>query len=124
MPTTQRETLAESLVRVDAQIKVEHARAAKEREDRTRKLLTQFRGLNDEFAMLKGVLCMAHGFDSFEADGRLVRSVFDTMLIAGRMDEINREVIAQFKAAFPDAEVSVKAASTSESPTGIGHRHT
>ncbi len=59
------------------------------RQERTAKLIENFRGNKHEFEMLKGVLCMNHAFDCTTTDFDLVESVFDDMMIASRMDEIN-----------------------------------
>lgn len=58
------------------------------RRERTEAMLAKFRGLTDEWVMLKGVLCMSHGlscYDALELD-----KVLDTDLIAQRMDEMVR----------------------------------
>jgi hypothetical protein len=59
------------------------------KQERTAKLIEDFRGNKHEFQMLKGVLCMGHAFDCTTTDFDLVESVFDGGMIASRMDEIN-----------------------------------
>ncbi|NTX43064.1 hypothetical protein HT749_06590 [Burkholderia cepacia] len=56
---------------------------------RTQALIDGFRGNDHEFSMLKGVLCMAHGW-SYPETQRL-NVLIDSALIAQRMDEINNE---------------------------------
>ena len=63
---------------------------------RTTALLSSFAGNRDELMMLKGVLCMAHGLEGTHAN--LAASVFDTAMIAARMDAINAETLAVFNA--------------------------
>ncbi len=62
---------------------------------RTETLLEGFRGNPDEFVMLKGVLCMALGLDY--ADEQKARSLFDTKMIAARMDAMNAAAIKEAK---------------------------
>jgi len=45
-----------------------------------------FRGLADEFPMLKGILCLSHGYD-YEQSQR-VNALCDGMVIAHRLDDI------------------------------------
>ncbi|MGE8165216.1 hypothetical protein ACQKRQ_34335 [Paraburkholderia sp. NPDC080076] len=56
------------------------------RKARTEKLVDYFRGNADEFAMLKGVLCVSHVME--DQDSTRWRYFFDTLRIAERMDEI------------------------------------
>ena len=63
---------------------------------RTTALLCSFAGNRDEFMMLKGVLCMAHGLEGTHAN--LAHSVFDMAMIAARMDAINAATIDAFNA--------------------------
>jgi len=57
--------------------------------ERTQALLDNFKGNKDEFMMLKGVLCAPHGLDS--EGSQLFYALFDTIMIAERMDQINNE---------------------------------
>ena len=52
----------------------------------TEKLIDYFRGNADEFAMLKGVLCVSHVMGG--QDATRWKYFFDTLRIAERMDEI------------------------------------
>lgn len=63
----------------------------------TEALLASFRGLDDEFAMLKGVLCAGHALDYASPSHKKFYAVFNGNMIAARMDEINAAVIAKFK---------------------------
>ncbi|MCW0163720.1 hypothetical protein OIV56_13390 [Burkholderia pseudomallei] len=63
---------------------------------RTQALIDGFRGNDNEFAMLKGILCMAHGW-SYPETQRL-GVLIDSSLIAQRMDEINNEARARMLA--------------------------
>lgn len=63
---------------------------------RTQALIDGFRGNDNEFAMLKGILCMAHGW-SYPETQRL-GVLIDSSLIAQRMDEINDEARARMLA--------------------------
>ena len=63
---------------------------------RTQALIDGFRGNDNEFSMLKGVLCMAHGW-SYPETQRL-GVLIDSSLIAQRMDEINNEARARMLA--------------------------
>lgn len=73
-------------------VKREELRHEAARNRRTIALLARMRGLKDEFAMLKGVLCMSHN-QSIE-DSRLIEDCFDNLLIASRLDAMNREFLA------------------------------
>lgn len=64
------------------------------KQERTAKLIEDFRGNKHEFEMLKGVLCMGHPFDCTTTDFDLVDSVFDGLMIASRMDELNGFAVA------------------------------
>ena len=64
---------------------------------RTETLLSLFRGNNDEFTMLKGVLCASHGLTG--AANKRYAELFDSHLIAVRMDALNADSIANFKRA-------------------------
>jgi len=57
--------------------------------DRTKLLLANFKGNKDEFMMLKGILCAPHGLDPVGV--RRFYDLFDTIMIAERMDQINNE---------------------------------
>lgn len=63
---------------------------------RTQALIDGFRGNDNEFSMLKAVLCMAHGW-SYPETQRL-GVLIDSSLIAQRMDEINNEARARMLA--------------------------
>ncbi|MFM0341156.1 hypothetical protein [Paraburkholderia fungorum] len=56
------------------------------RKVRTEKLIEYFKGNADEFAMLKGVLCVSHVMEG--QDTTRWKYFFDTLRIAERMDEI------------------------------------
>jgi hypothetical protein len=66
---------------------------------RTEAILANFKGNADEFAMLKGLLCMeiGPGRIDYKEYGRVSKFI-DTQLIAQRMDEMNREAIAAIRA--------------------------
>lgn len=59
-----------------------------ERKARTVGLLAYFLGNPDEFAMLKGVLCMGH-LPGGHSDP-VIDACFDNIMIATRMDAINK----------------------------------
>lgn len=59
------------------------------RKARTEALIDHFRGLPQEFGMLKGVLCATHVMEGQDSTRWLY--FFDTLRIAGRMDELNME---------------------------------
>ena len=63
---------------------------------RTQALIDGFRSNDHEFSMLKGVLCMAHGWSY--PDTQRLGTLIDTALIAQRMDEINNEARARMLA--------------------------
>lgn len=69
-------------------------RKAQARAARTAKLLAYYRDLPDEETMLKGVLCMCHPFGYGDDGYKESHELFDTMAIAGRMDEIRGAVRA------------------------------
>lgn len=48
--------------------------------------VNKFRGNASEFPMLKGILCLDHGYDYYQA--QRVSAVCDLMVIASRMDDI------------------------------------
>lgn len=73
-------------------------------DSRTRVLLAGFRGNADEFKMLKGVLCMDHG-QEYSTQKQIMR-LFNLHLIAARMDEMNAETTARYR-----AEAQARAAS-------------
>ncbi len=60
------------------------------RPDRTQTLIDYFRGLPGEFFMLKGLLCAGHALDTTPARQQL-DNVYDSILIAERMDQIRAE---------------------------------
>lgn len=79
---------------------VEDFRAGKQA--RTDALLAKMRGGRNEFSILHGIMCMDMGqcdverfpkwFDDSTSEGfsyQIMRSVFDTVRIAARLDEIN-----------------------------------
>jgi hypothetical protein len=68
-----------------------------QRTQRTRTLLARFAGLPDEFVMLKGVLCASHGLVG--TDSKRYAALFDSAMIATRMDAMNAEAAASFKRA-------------------------
>lgn len=59
------------------------------KQQRTAQVIAKYRGLPGEFYMLKGLLCMDHAFDCTGADHRLINGVFDFVMIAQRMDQLN-----------------------------------
>lgn len=66
---------------------------------RTEAIIENFKGNADEFAMLKGILCLTNGpsridYKEYEKFSKLI----DTQMIAKRMDEINRKVIESIRA--------------------------
>lgn len=61
------------------------------RAERTRKLLADYLGNSDEFAMLKGVLCASHAQET--DDAKTLHGLFDNILIAKRMDAINNAAL-------------------------------
>jgi hypothetical protein len=64
---------------------------------RTEVLLARFRGHKSEWAILHGALCATHadhGNGMTPEDCAMVRNVWDTMKIAARLDELNREARA------------------------------
>jgi len=63
------------------------------REKRTAALLQRYANHEDEFAMLKGVLCLTHSMDFI--DGNKVRALIDTQAIARRMDALIFEDFAE-----------------------------
>ena len=64
------------------------------RELRTRAILKRWKGLPGEFYMLKGLLCISAVFDAEHFEGEMVRALFDSKMIAERMDEIQNEALA------------------------------
>jgi len=63
------------------------------RRARTQTIIDRFKGLSDEFSMLKGVLCAYHGF--IYTDGLKYQDLIDTIMIAARIDEIQKEALAR-----------------------------
>jgi len=61
------------------------------RKQRTALIIEKFKDNADEFKMLKGVLCMDHGWDSH--GWSLLSELIDTVMIAERMDAINKEYV-------------------------------
>ena len=55
--------------------------------ERTQIIIEKYRGNKDEYKMLKGILCMNHGWD-IKDDMRLYELV-DLNMIASRLDELN-----------------------------------
>lgn len=62
--------------------------AQQAKEKRTKTVIDGYRGLPGEFMMLKGLLCMSH-FDEHPE----LRDVFDGIMIAQRMDDINNGAV-------------------------------
>ncbi len=58
----------------------------------TKLVIDRFKDNEDEFAMLKGILCLSHGWD-FESSDKL-KELVDTKMIAERMDEVNNKLLA------------------------------
>ena len=54
---------------------------------RTQVIIEKYRGNKDEYKMLKGILCMNHGWD-IEDDMKL-HELVDFNMIASRLDEMN-----------------------------------
>ena len=66
------------------------------KQQRTEALLKGYKGIHDEFTMLKGVLCMVHYNDvksgnskEWEKENAII-SIFDNSMISTRLDEINK----------------------------------
>ena len=68
-----------------------------QRVGRTVQMLKRYRGLRDEFEMLKGVMCAPFGLPP--GDYEIADQVFDGGMIAARMDAINAETKAKVLAA-------------------------
>ena len=64
----------------------------------TIKILEYYRNLNNEFELLKGLLCFTHPLGWKES--QKYYKLIDTVLIAKRMDEINKESWNQVKNVF------------------------
>lgn len=85
------------------------ARRILTKEERTQSILDTFRGMENEFYMLKGLLCIDHGVDkAIEKktgekynlcfpDCKALKGGFDSIMIAKRMDEINGRPQTPFK---------------------------
>lgn len=68
-------------------------------QQRAQDIIDGFRGLPGEFMMLKGLLCLSHtvegaeekrnGYQAGSSVRRKVEAIFDSTMIAARMDEIN-----------------------------------
>ena len=52
-------------------------------------LINNFKGNKDEFNMLKGILCANHKLNS--EDTKAFNGIFDTLMIAERLDTLNRD---------------------------------
>lgn len=63
---------------------------------RTNALIDAFRGLPDEFTMLKGVLCAPNGWTL--DDSKRFNALIDTRLIAARMDALNKAARERMRA--------------------------
>lgn len=63
---------------------------------RTNALIDAFRGLPDEFTMLKGVLCAPNAWAL--DDSKRFNALIDTSLIAARMDALNNEARERMRA--------------------------
>ena len=59
--------------------------------ERTNALIEQFTGCPGEFYMLKGILCASHRIPSDELN---TKEVFDTMMIARRMDQLQEAALS------------------------------
>lgn len=59
------------------------------KQERTQSIIDNFRGNDDEFAMLKGVLCADHKFD--RESEKAFDELIDSMMIAERMDELQAQ---------------------------------
>lgn len=64
---------------------------------RTETLLAKWKGLPGEFYMLKGLICMEHPFPHPSKERQMIDKLFDGILIARRMDDMNRETIESVK---------------------------
>lgn len=71
------------------------------KQERTQRLIEKFKGIPGEYDALKGVLlsgCLTNvrasdtEFFKWRAEEKLVESVFDSGLIARRMDELNKGI--------------------------------
>ena len=56
--------------------------------ERTQQIIDYYRGLPDEFGMLKGLICATHAMT--HADAGAFRELIATAQIAARMDELLR----------------------------------
>jgi hypothetical protein len=74
---------------------------AQARRERTDKIIDSFRGLKDEWGMLKGVLCADHTLEG--EDRRTWDQLIDGVRVAERMDEIQNEARAKALAEFAAA---------------------
>ncbi|HDR9283681.1 TPA: hypothetical protein QDB45_005295 [Burkholderia vietnamiensis] len=63
---------------------------------RTNALIDAFRGLPDEFTMLKGVLCAPNGWTL--DDSKRFNALIDTTSIAARMDALNNAARERMRA--------------------------
>lgn len=57
----------------------------------TRKIIDSFRGLPGEWYMLKGLLCADRSMEYNSLEYKAYNSVVNGVMIASRMDELNRE---------------------------------
>ena len=62
---------------------------------RTQLLINNLRGSHNEFSKLQGILCMNHGWDYESID--VSRYLVNFMMIAQRMDELNREAVLGYQ---------------------------
>ena len=76
-----------------------------DRAARTQHIIDRFKGKPEEWGMLKGVLCMDHGLAYDDPLAVALRETIDTVMVAKRMDELNREAIERW-AAKPDGSES------------------
>ena len=54
--------------------------------NRTNHILLKFKGMDDEFVMLKGLLIACHGMES--NDSKVLEKAFSGGMIAARLDEL------------------------------------
>lgn len=83
---------------VSQEFRIEMTKVLAERAERTARLLSKFAGLPDEFAMLKGVLCMTHGMVPGTAEYDAADLLFDSDMIAERMDAISKSMLDALRA--------------------------
>ncbi len=62
---------------------------------RTQLVINNLKGSHNEFSKLQGILCMNHGWD-YESVASS-RDLVNFIMIAQRMDEINREAVLEYQ---------------------------